>query len=59
MYIMTRCFVHLTIKEETKITLLTDCVTEYLVNHPEKKHMKITADKILYEVCRYYLENDT
>ena len=48
--------IYLTAKQDTADLIRKDCVKRFLSEHPEMKHMKITDDKILYELARYYVE---
>ena len=50
-------FEKITIRKDTKKRLCQECVDEYLKHHPEMRHVKITQDKILYEVCEYYIKH--
>lgn len=46
------------VKESIKKMLVDDCKREYIKHHPELEETKITDNKILFEVCKFYLEND-
>jgi len=47
----------LSIKEDTKLKLVNECVEDFLKHNPEFESMKITHDFILNKVIRYYLDN--
>lgn len=53
---MVNNYVKLNIRKDTKELLLKSCVEEYRKYHPEIDKIPITQDKILYEVCRFYLK---
>jgi len=36
--------------------LVLKCVEEFLRHHPEMKEIKISKNKIVYEMARFYLE---
>lgn len=55
---ITEQFAMLAVRETTKNYLIDNCVKEYLRCHPEMKRIKITSDKILYEVVKYYLKDN-
>lgn len=46
---------HIRVKNETRLMLIEHCMKDFLRHHPEMEHMHITHDKILYEVCKFYL----
>jgi mannosyltransferase OCH1-like enzyme len=35
--------------------LFKRCKEEFLKHHPEFEHVFLTEDKIMYEICTYYL----
>ena len=46
-----------TLKIDTDTNDMIDkCVAEFLRHHPELKKMKISRNKILYEIAEYYLK---
>lgn len=53
---MVNNYEHICVRTVTKEMLLNQCKVLYLKHHPELAHLKITADKIVFEVCKYYLE---
>ena len=47
-------YVKVAVRKETA-EMLEDCKENYLEHHPEMQHVKITKDKILFEVTKFYL----
>lgn len=45
----------LKVKSETKKMVIEDCKKELLLHHPELKNMKISQDKLVYELAKFYL----
>ena len=37
--------------------ILMDCINEFLRHHPEMKEIKISRNKIIYEIAKFYLKN--
>lgn len=52
---MVKNLVRLAISTETRDLLIDKCKKEYLNHHPEMMHIHITQDKILFEVCSFYM----
>jgi len=44
----------LTVKKDTR-KLLEKCIDEFRTHHPEFDEIPITQNKIIYEVCKFYL----
>ena len=53
---MSKNYTNIAVKPETKDKLISECMEEYRKHHPELDHIPISHDKILHEVCKYYLE---
>jgi len=47
-------YVKLTINKDTA-RMVEDCKKEFLSHHPEFEKIHISANKIVYEMARYYL----
>jgi len=45
----------LNIRPDTK-KLVENCVLLYLKHHPEMQHIKISQDKIIFEMAKFYLK---
>jgi hypothetical protein len=50
-------FVMIPVREEVK-KKLPICKEIYLKHHPEMRNMRITYNKIIAEVVRYYIETE-
>lgn len=53
---MSSNFVHMTCSKETKESIMTDCIEEYLRHHPDMKGIRITERFILEQMRKFYLE---
>lgn len=55
MNITCKTYVKLSIRHNTS-ELLKNCIKLYRQHHPELNHMPISQDKIIYEICKYYIQ---
>ena len=53
---MSDILVRLTVRKSVKDSLMQDCKALYLKSHPEMEHIKLTENKVLFEICEYYLK---
>lgn len=53
---MSIMYKQIRIKDNTN-DILNKCVQEFLRHHPELKEIPISRNKIIYEVCKFYLKN--
>jgi spore coat protein CotF len=53
---MDKTYVVIAVKVKQRETL-KECKKEYVKHHPEMGNVKITDDKIIYEIMKYYLNN--
>jgi len=49
-------YVTLAVSQEMK-SKLEECKEEFLRHHPDMKALHISFNKILYEICEFYLKN--
>ena len=54
---ITKTYRTLNIRPDTFELVTKKCVEEYIRHHPEMKKIKITNDKIVHEICNFYLNN--
>ncbi len=47
---------HLAVSKELFNSITIECKEEYLAHHPEMEKVRITNEKILYEMAKYYLD---
>ena len=52
--IPSHTYFHIAIKKDT-MALIIKCMEIYMKNHPESVKTKITQDKIVFEICNYYI----
>jgi hypothetical protein len=45
------------VHDSTKKLIDSKCREEYIIKHPEMQHVKITRDKIIYEMAEFFIEN--
>lgn len=50
-------YIKLSVKKEV-FELLLQCIEEYRKHHPEMDQVPITQNKIIYEVCSFYIKHD-
>lgn len=48
----------LAVRPEVYELVIIKCIDEYVKRHPELREINITANKIVYELARYFLENE-
>ena len=52
---MAKYYDRVVCSKETKETIMEECVKIFLKHHPEMKGIKITQEKIMYEISRFYI----
>ena len=54
---MSKSYVKLSVCKST-MEFVEDCKKIFLQYHPEFEHIKITQDKIIYELARWYMSTE-
>lgn len=54
---VTKKYKKLSVTEDVNRMVNKDCRAEFLKHHPELSQMRISENKIVYEIAKYYLEH--